>query len=90
MIKKKERINTTRIRHRHNRGVIKKKASIHLPKDLQVAINTFVEQYNIMEKNDLDFVPPEYTANLLKTMAKYPEYNNILLDLLDIINDGFK
>ena len=43
-----------------------------------------------MEENDLDFVPPEYTANLLETMAKYPEYNNILLDLLDIINEGFK
>ena len=69
---------------------MKKIASEFLPKDLQVAINTFVEQYNIMEENDLDFVPPEYTANLLKTMAKYPEYNNILLDLLDIINEGFK
>ena len=69
---------------------MKKRASEFLPKDLQVAINTFVEQYNIMEENDLDFVPPEYTTNLLETMAKYPEYNNILLDLLDIINDGFK
>jgi len=69
---------------------MKKRASKFLPIDLQVAINTFVEQFNIMEENNLDFVPPEYTANLLETMAKYPEYNNILLDLLDIINEGFK
>jgi len=88
--KNKERIDTTRIRHRHSRGVIKKEASIHLPKELQVAINTFVEQYNIMEENNLDFIPPEYTANLLETMSEYPEYNNVLLDLLDIINEGFK
>ena len=67
-----------------------KRASNFLPIDLQVAINTFIEQYNIMEENNLDFVPPEYTANLLETMSEYPEYNNVLLDLLDIINDGFK
>ena len=69
---------------------MKKRASEFLPKDLQVAINTFVEQYNIMEENNLDFIPPEYTANLLETMSEYPEYNNVLLDLLDIINEGFK
>ena len=69
---------------------MKKGASEFLPKDLQVAINTFVEQYNIMEENNLDTIPPEYTTNLLETMAKYPEHNNILLDLLDIINEGFK
>ena len=69
---------------------MKKRASKFLPIDLQVAINTFIEQFNIMEENNLDTIPPEYTTNLLETMAKYPEYNNILLDLLDIINEGFK
>ena len=69
---------------------MKKRASKFLPIDLQVANNTFIEQFNIMEENNLDTIPPEYTTNLLETMAKYPEYNNILLDLLDIINDGFK
>ena len=67
-----------------------KRAAIFLPKELQVAINTFIEQFNIMEEHNLDSIPPEYTTNLLETMAKYPEHNNILLDLLDIINDGFK
>jgi|TARA_B100001079_G_C16038111_1_gene351621 hypothetical protein len=67
-----------------------KRAEKWLPDDLQDAINTFVEQFNIMEEYNLDTIPPEYTANLLETMNKYPEYNTVLLDLIDIINDGTK
>ena len=67
--------------------MIKKKASDFLPKDLQNAINTFIEQFNIMEDYDLDHVPPEYLTNLFKTMSKYPQYNNVLLDLLDLVKD---
>ena len=67
-----------------------KRAAIFLPQDLQDSINTFVEQFNIMEEYNLDTIPSEYTANLLETMNKYPEYNTVLLDLIDIINDGTK
>ena len=67
-----------------------KRAEKWLPDDLQDAINTFVEQFNIMEEYNLDTIQPEYTANLLETMNKYPEYNTVLLDLIDIINDGTK
>jgi hypothetical protein len=63
-----------------------KRAAIFLPQDLQDSINTFVEQFNIMEEYNLDTIPSEYTANLLETMNKYPEYNTVLLDLIDIIN----
>ena len=67
-----------------------KRAEKWLPDDLQDAINTFVEQFNIMEEYNLDTIPSEYTANLLETINRYPEYNTILLDLIDIINDGTK
>jgi hypothetical protein len=67
-----------------------KRAEAFLPKDLQVAINTFIEQFNIMEDYNLESIPPEYTVNLLETMSKYPEHNSILLDLIDIINGGTK
>jgi hypothetical protein len=40
-----------------------------------------------MEEYDLDHIPPEYLKKLFKTMSKYPEYNSILLDLLDIVNN---
>lgn len=58
-----------------------------LPEDLQVAINTFIEQFNIMEEYDLDHIPRQYTINLFETMSKYPEYNNVLIDLYDIVMD---
>ena len=64
-----------------------KRAAEFLPEDLQIAINTFIEQFNIMEEYDLDHIPPEYLKKLFKTMSKYPEYNSILLDLLDIVNN---
>ena len=67
--------------------MINKRAGKWLPDELQSAINTFIEQFNIMEEYDLDYVPPEYLTNLFKTMSKYPEYNSILLDLLDIVNN---
>ena len=67
-----------------------KRAEKWLPDDLQDAINTFVEQFNIMEEYNLNTIPSEYTANLLETMNKYPEYNSVLLDLIDIINKGTK
>ena len=40
-----------------------------------------------MEEYDLDHIPPEYLKKLFKTMSKYTEYNSILLDLLDIVNN---
>lgn len=65
--------------------MIKKVAGKWLPEDLQVAINTFIEQFNIMEEYDLDSIPTEYLKGLFKTMSKYPQYNNVLFDLLEIV-----
>ncbi len=67
--------------------MINKQAHDWLPKDLQSAINTFIEQFNIMEEYDLDHIPPEYLKKLFKTMSKYPEYNNVLFDLLEIVKN---
>ena len=47
-----------------------------------------MEQFNIMEEYNLDTIPSEYTINLLETMKKYPEYNSVMLDLIEILNDG--
>ena len=67
--------------------MIEKRAHDWLPKDLQSAINTFIKQFNIMEEYDLDHIPPEYLKKLFKTMSKYPEYNNVLFDLLEIVKN---
>ena len=64
-----------------------RKASKFLPQDVQDAINTFIIQTNILEEYDLDSIPPEYTMNLLKTLGKYPEFINVALELIDILNN---
>ena len=56
-----------------------------LPKDLEEAIQTFINQAVIVGEEDLDFMPHEYVVNLLTTMAKYPEHRSLLYDLLKIM-----
>jgi len=64
---------------------VEKRAAKFLPRDLQVALDTFIEQFNIMVEYDLAYIPWAYTKNLLTTMSNYPEYNNVLLELMDIL-----
>ena len=60
----------------------------HVPEDLSVAIETFLAQAIIIGENKLDFMPPEYLQNLLEVMSKYPEYNKVTLDLIEILKKG--
>jgi len=55
------------------------------PKDLKIAIQTFIQQAVILGEHGLDHMPPEYLDKLLKTMFKYPEYNNVTLELIKIL-----
>jgi len=55
------------------------------PKDLTVAIEAFIKQAIIVGEYDLESMPTEYMQNLLETMAKYPEYNNVTLSMLKIL-----
>jgi hypothetical protein len=57
----------------------------HFPKDVQVAVRSFLEASKIMVDEKLDHVPFEYLKNLLETLQKYPEYNNITMDLVNSI-----
>ena len=58
------------------------------PKDLSEAIQTFIQQAIIVGEYELDSMPPEYMENLLKTMAKHPEYNKVTLDLMKILKSN--
>ena len=60
----------------------------HVPKALAAAIKTFLQQANIIGEYELDAMPPEYMENLLKVMSKYPEYNKVTLDLIEILKKG--
>ena len=58
------------------------------PNDLTKAIQTFIQQAIIIGEYELDAMPPEYMENLLDTMSKYPEYNKVTLDLIEILKSN--
>ena len=57
------------------------------PKDLTIAIQTFIQQAIIIGEHDLDSMPPQYMQNLLEVMGRYPEYNKVTLDLIEILKN---
>ena len=57
----------------------------HFPKEIQVAVKTFLSASKMMVEEKLDYVPSEYLVKLLKVLEKYPEYNNITMDLVKTI-----
>jgi len=63
----------------------RKRPNPNLPQDLYVAIDTFMQQTVIIGQNELDFMPPEYMENLVRIVAKYPEYSSFLEELLAIL-----
>ena len=58
------------------------------PEDLSKAIQTFIQQAVIIGEYELDSMPPEYLQNLLDVMSKYPEYNKVTLDLIEILKSN--
>jgi len=57
----------------------------HFPKEIQVAVKSFLTASKMMVDEKLDYLPGEYLTNLLETLQKYPEYNNITMDLVKSI-----
>ena len=54
----------------------------HFPKEVQVAVQSFLSASKMMVDEKLDYLPGEYLVKLLKVLEKYPEYNNITMDLV--------
>ena len=56
------------------------------PEDVLVAMDTFFHVGKmLMDNPEIDTVPPEYLTNLLKTLNKYPQYGDLLQDLVSIL-----
>tara|TARA_B100000902_G_scaffold364849_1_gene385179 strand:- start:550 stop:804 length:255 start_codon:yes stop_codon:yes gene_type:complete len=66
------------------------KASNRIPMDLQTAINTFIEQARIIGQYELDSMPPEYVNNLIDALTKYPQFDWLTKDLLQILENEIK
>ena len=56
-----------------------------MPHDLKVAIEAVVTQASIMEEYNLEEMPVEYAQNLIDMSEKYPEYNELVDNLVDAI-----
>ena len=54
----------------------------HFPKEVQVAVPSFLSASKMMVDEKSDYLPGEYLVKLLKVLEKYPEYNNITMDLV--------
>ena len=61
-----------------------------MPHDLKVAIETLVTQASIMEEYDLEEVPIEYVQNLIDVSLNYPEYDELVNNLVDAIGFDFE
>ncbi len=56
------------------------------PEDLTVAIQTFIQQAVIVGEYNLDTMPGEYVDNLLDAFSKYPQYHDLMEELITILN----
>ncbi len=59
------------------------------PKEVQVAIDTFFKAGKILVDNpEIDKIPDEYVTNLLKSLSNYPQYHQLVHELIDILNQN--
>ena len=61
-----------------------------LPKDVQIALQTFVDNAIMVEEYDLEYLPGEVMTNLLGTISNYPKLRPMLemlvMDMLPKLN----
>tara|TARA_B100000900_G_scaffold329763_1_gene290202 strand:- start:392 stop:652 length:261 start_codon:yes stop_codon:yes gene_type:complete len=62
------------------------KVNPNTPEDLAVAIQTFIQQAVIVGEYNLDTMPGEYVDNLLDAFSKYPQYHDLMEELITILN----
>ncbi len=61
-----------------------------MPPELKVAIETLITQASIMEEYNLEEIPIEYVQNLVDVSMKYPEYDELVNNLVDAIGFDFE
>ena len=61
------------------------------PEEIIKAIDTFFHAGKMLVDNpEIEFIPQEYVTQLLETLAKYPQYYDLLMDLIKILNMEIK
>ena len=59
------------------------------PEEITKAIDSFFHAGKMLvDHPEIRHIPTEYVEKLLSSLAQYPEYHTLLIELLGIINDG--
>jgi len=56
------------------------------PEEIRTAIDSFFKAAKMLvDHPEIGTIPPEYVNKLVGTLAQYPQYNKLAMDLLQII-----
>ena len=59
------------------------------PKEVQIAVDSFFKAGKIkIDHPEIEKIPTEYVDKLLSTLAQYPQYHKLVVDLMGIISSG--
>ena len=59
------------------------------PKEVQIAVDSFFKAGKILvDHPEIEHIPTEYVDKLLNSLAQFPQYHRLLVDLLGIIGGG--
>ena len=59
------------------------------PEEVMKAIDSFFHAGKMLvDHPEIESIPPEYVNKLLASLAQYPQYHSLLMDLLQIIGEG--
>ena len=59
------------------------------PEEITKAIDSFFHAGKMLvDHPEIESIPTEYVEKLLSSLAQYPEYHSLLIDLLQILEEG--
>ena len=59
------------------------------PEEVKIAIDSFFKAGKILvDHPEIGTIPTEYVDKLLGSLAQYPQYHKLVLDLVEIIQKG--
>ena len=59
------------------------------PDEVRIAIDSFFKAAKILvDHPEIETIPTEYVNKLLESLAQYPQYHRLVMDLVQIINQG--
>ena len=59
------------------------------PDEVRTAIDSFFKAAKILvDHPEIETIPTEYVDKLLSSLAQYPQYHKLVMDLVMIINQG--